>query len=105
MQKLWAEHTFHADNAYPTYRRRNNGKKVIVQGHELDNRWMVPHNPYLVAKFNCHIKVEIYSTVKTVKYIYKGHDRIHFQANSIDRNTAVDEIIECCQKHFGGKSL
>ena len=40
---------------------------------------MVPYNPYLMLKYNCHINVEICSSVKSVKYlykyVYKGHDR------------------------------
>ena len=102
--KKWASRTTHGNNTYPTYRRRNDGKKIIVRGQELDNRWVVPYNPYLLAKFNCHINVEICSTVKAVKYIYKyiykGHDKIHFQVNNdnepIANNqpTQIDEITE-----------
>lgn len=80
--KKWSSRTTHRDNTYPTYRRRNDGKTIIVRGQELDNMWIVPYNPYLLAKFNYHINVEICSTVKAVKYIYKyiykGHDKIHF---------------------------
>ncbi|XP_027180792.1 uncharacterized protein LOC113779417 [Coffea eugenioides] len=77
---------------------------MMVRGHEVDNRWVVPYNPYLLAKFNCHINVEICSTVKAVKYIYKyiykGHDKIHFRVNSDSSNdsnsdanlSTVDEI-------------
>nr|XP_027096174.1 uncharacterized protein LOC113716072 [Coffea arabica] len=94
--KDWAEKTTHGENSYPTYRRRNNGRKVLVRGHELDNRWVVPYNPYLLAKFNCHINVEICSTIKVVKYIYKyiykGHDKIHFMVNPENSTAAIDEI-------------
>jgi hypothetical protein len=45
----------------------------------MDNRWVVPYNPYLCLKYNAHINVEICSSVQSVKYIYKydfkGHDR------------------------------
>jgi ATP-dependent DNA helicase PIF1 len=45
----------------------------------LDNRWVVPYNPYLLRLFNCHINVEACRIIKAVKYlfkyIYKGHDR------------------------------
>ncbi|KAL5565200.1 hypothetical protein UlMin_028364 [Ulmus minor] len=67
-----------------------------VRGHYLDNQWVVPYNPYLLAKFNCHINVEICSTVKAVKYlykyIYKGHDRIAFHINSNNSEKDIDEI-------------
>ena len=43
------------------------------------SRWVVPYNPFLVTKYNCHINTEIVSTVKAVKYlykyVYKGPDR------------------------------
>jgi hypothetical protein len=61
------------------YRRRDDGRKEMVRGHMLDNRWVVPYNPYLIRTFNCHINVEACSSIKSVKYlfkyIYKGHDR------------------------------
>lgn len=94
--KKWADKTHHADNSYPTYKRRKNGRKVLVRGCELDNRWVVPYNAYLLAKFDCHINVEICSTVKAVKYIYKyiykGHDKIHFRLNAETPGTVADEI-------------
>ncbi|KAL5571471.1 hypothetical protein UlMin_021068 [Ulmus minor] len=68
----------------------------ILRGHYLDNQWVVPYNPYLLAKFNCHINVEICFTVKAVKYlykyIYKGHDRIAFHINYNNNKKDIDEI-------------
>jgi len=37
----------------------------------LDNQWVVPHNPYLQLKYNCHINVEIRNSISSVKYLYK----------------------------------
>ncbi|XP_057305466.1 uncharacterized protein LOC130642397 [Hydractinia symbiolongicarpus] len=34
-------------NGYPLYRRRNNGRTFQIRNMELDNRWIVPYNPYL----------------------------------------------------------
>ncbi|XP_028109697.1 uncharacterized protein LOC114308332 [Camellia sinensis] len=59
-------------DGYPNYRRHNNNETVKVRGHMLDNRWVVPYNPYLLAKFDCHINVEICSTIKVVKYLYNS---------------------------------
>ena len=39
-------------NGYPLYRRRDNGTHEEVRGSCLDNRYVVPYNPYLLAKFN-----------------------------------------------------
>ena len=48
-----------------------------------DNRWIVPHNLYLAAKYGAHINIEICTTVTAVKYlfkyVYKGHDRATVQ--------------------------
>jgi hypothetical protein len=45
----------------------------------FDNHWVVPYNPYLTMLYQCHINVEVYSSITVVKYLYKyfykGHDR------------------------------
>ena len=65
---------------YPLYRRRNNGKTIKKGNVIIDNRWIVPYNPYLSQKYNCHINVEICSSIRSIKYlykyVYKGHDRV-----------------------------
>ncbi|KAL5543450.1 hypothetical protein UlMin_007234 [Ulmus minor] len=94
--KKYCSQTYLANNSYPKYKRRNDNQTVKVRGHYLDNQWVFPYNPYLLAKFNCHINVEICSTVKAVKYlykyIYKGHDRIAFHINSNNNEKDIDEI-------------
>ena len=37
----------------------------------MSNQWLVPYNPYLLLKYNCHLNVEICSSVKSAQYIYK----------------------------------
>ncbi|XP_071724388.1 uncharacterized protein [Rutidosis leptorrhynchoides] len=69
--KPFSNETIQTSDAYPIYRRRNNGVTVNVRGARLDNSWVVPYNPYLLAKYDCHINVEICSTIKAIKYIYK----------------------------------
>jgi len=69
-------------NGYPTYKRRNNKRIIQKKGVsiDIDNRWIVSYNPYLSQKYNCHINVEICSSIKSVKYlykyIYKGEDKV-----------------------------
>ncbi|XP_071921805.1 uncharacterized protein [Coffea arabica] len=96
--KNFCEHTTHAEDSYPYYRRRNDGSKITVRRFELDNRWIIPYNPYLLALFDCHMNVEICSTLKLVKYlfkyIFKGHDLISFKIISDDSRANVDEIRE-----------
>jgi len=73
---------------YPTHRRRQSND-VIVGKNTINNRWVVPYNPYLSLKFNCHINVEVCASFKSVKYLfkyaYKGTDCANVEVN-------VDEI-------------
>ncbi|GBO40804.1 hypothetical protein AVEN_212029-1, partial [Araneus ventricosus] len=43
-------------NGYPIYRRRAT-EPVQVGKYSIDNRWVVPYNPWLLKKFNAHINV------------------------------------------------
>jgi hypothetical protein len=70
------------EDGYPTYRRREAQPYIVGHNrrqHPIDNRWVVPYNPYLSMKYDAHVNVEICATVKAVKYlykyVYKGHDR------------------------------
>jgi len=46
---------------------------------EFDDTWVVPYNPFLCLKYDCHINVEICNSVSAVKYlykyVYKGYDK------------------------------
>lgn len=72
------ETVYVSDGGYPMYRRPNNGRVTLVRQEEIGNEFVVPHNPYLLAKYDAHINVEVCSTIKSVKYLYKyvfkGHD-------------------------------
>ena len=69
-------------DSYPLYRRRDDGQRVKIRGAELDNRWVVPYNPGLLMRYNCHINVKACSSIKACKYlfkyVYKGHDCASF---------------------------
>ena len=94
--KSFLSNTVIGKDCYPLYRRRDSGVSAVVRKCVLDNRWVVPYNPYLLAKFDCHLNVEICSTIKAVKYlykyVYKGHDRITMNINLSDNVEEVDEI-------------
>lgn len=98
--KEFCESTRESVNGYPIYRRRDNNSSVDVRGKSVDNRYVVPYNPYLLAKFNCHINVEVCTSVRSVKYIYKyvykGYDSatVEISANENVENARVeiDEI-------------
>ena len=68
---------------YPQCQHRQNGRVVQKQVPgggmvALTNQYVVPYNPYLCQKYNCHINVEVSMTILAVQYLYKyickGHD-------------------------------
>ncbi|UYV66597.1 hypothetical protein LAZ67_4002252 [Cordylochernes scorpioides] len=63
------------NNGYPRYRRRDDGQTLVVGTHEVDNRWVVPYNPYLLVRFNAHINVEVCASVKSVKYLSSSKEQ------------------------------
>lgn len=96
--RAFSSETTQGKDSYPIYRRRANGLRVTVRSSLLDNRWVVPYNPYLLSRYDCHINVEICSGVKAVKYlykyIYKGHDKVAVHIHQSDGELIVDEIRE-----------
>jgi hypothetical protein len=55
---------------------RPHGFSVDLGHFQADNGWVVPHNRYLLLKYDAHINVECSSSIAVVKYmfsyIYKG---------------------------------
>ena len=51
-------------DGYPIYRRRDDGRIVLIRGVQLDNRWVVPYNKPLLNKYNCHINVEYCASIR-----------------------------------------
>ena len=46
------------EEGYPVYHRPDDGRKYVVRGANVHNGYIVPHNPYLSVKYQCHINVE-----------------------------------------------
>lgn len=94
--KEFVEVTSMGKNSYAAYRRRNNNYKVHVRGTFLDNSYVVPYCPFLIAKYDCHINVEICADIKLVKYLYKyihkWHDRIAYSVVGHISTDTEDEI-------------
>jgi hypothetical protein len=57
---------------------------------------VVPYNPGLLFRYNCHINVEACTSIKAIKYlfkyVYKGHDQAEFVVNA-DQNDTDDGVI------------
>ena len=88
--KDFVAHTDINTNGYPTYRRRNTGATVTLKRgdkeYQVDNRWTVPYNKYLLLKYDCHINLEFCASITSVKYIFKyvyqGHDCADIQTTT-----------------------
>ncbi|KZS06462.1 ATP-dependent Helicase-like protein [Daphnia magna] len=73
------------DNGYPTYRRRDTEVvHRLKRGRthfEVDNRWVVPYNPWLSLNFDSHTNLKYCASIVSVKYIfkyvYKGYVFLH----------------------------
>ncbi|KAG0574270.1 hypothetical protein KC19_VG249600 [Ceratodon purpureus] len=77
--KSFQDQTAMDQDGYPLYRRRNDGRSFEKHGFFFNNSHVVPYNPDLTRKYDCHINIEVCASVHAVKYIhkyiYKGHDR------------------------------
>ncbi|XP_051167634.1 uncharacterized protein LOC127285579 [Leptopilina boulardi] len=87
--KAFQNETTMGEDSYVLYRRRDVGKTYErPNGYIVDNRHVVPFSPVLSQIFNCHINVEIVSSINSVKYlykyIYKGHDAASIIITNVD---------------------
>lgn len=108
--KPFTDVTVVTDDTYPKYRRRHNGitweirkPGSVNERVVLDNRWVVPYNPYLLQKYRCHINIEIASSVAAVKYIFKyvfkGPDRITL---AVEKRNLGDEVTQYIHGRYIG---
>ena len=83
--KSFQPHTSVNDEGYPLYSRPEDGPSYDIRGTMISNQWIVPYNPWLSTKYDCHINVEClasFATLKYVnKYIHKGSDRTTLQVS------------------------
>ena len=85
---------------YATYRRRkpNEGGRLLTtdDGKIIDNSFVVPYNPLLLLRYNCHINVELCCSPKAAKYLFKyvtkGSDRamVHTELEGQPRDEIED---------------
>lgn len=85
--KSFNDATIESNSGSITYRRRDL-HRVQRNGIDIGSEWVVPYNPYLLQRFNCHLNVEICGHVEAIKYlykyIYKGNDVIQATLNNAD---------------------
>ncbi|XP_015949952.1 uncharacterized protein LOC107474829 [Arachis duranensis] len=68
------------EDGYPIYKRRNMGVTVKINDVDIDNRFVVPHNPLLLMRYQAHINLEFCNKSNFIKYLFKyvnkGPDRV-----------------------------
>ncbi|XP_073138140.1 uncharacterized protein [Henckelia pumila] len=98
--KPFVAYTSRGNDSYPLYQRResmrvvsNNNDQVII-----DNGWVVPYNPWLLLKYDCHINVEVCGGIKCVKYIYKyihkGPDRVALELRNRQNCDEIQQYVD-----------
>ena len=76
----YAEESRIDPEGFPLYKRVPGGHTVCFgtkfkdengNAATFDTRWVVPYNPYLSRKYAAHINVEVSTSLKSLKYLYK----------------------------------
>ena len=104
--KAFRNATIAGDNSYPEYRCRSpqqggfthNLQMKNNREYNVDNKWVVPYNPFLSLKYGAHINVEIVNSVEAIKYLYKyitkGNNVTFTLESEEGQEQAVHEEIE-----------
>ena len=58
------------DNGDTATMKQGNSNNEFVET-QIDNRYIVPYNPYLLMKYDCHICVDLVTANAVIAYIYK----------------------------------
>ena len=56
--KQMSRETIIIPDGYPLYRRRGTFQVTLPGGRVVTDQWVVPHNPYLLKKYRCHVNLE-----------------------------------------------
>jgi hypothetical protein len=55
--KEFQEETNFTENGFTLYRCRDTKIYIRRENHNLDNKWVVPHNLFVLKKYQAHINV------------------------------------------------
>lgn len=115
--KTFIEATDMTGDGFPKYRRSDNVHEQHVYNprskrglrKHVDNSMVVPYNPYLLQKYNCHVNVEFCASVRAIKYIYKyitkGHDRGCYTLSKGSDGEVTSKCVNEIQNYIDGRSV
>ncbi|XP_013639786.1 PREDICTED: uncharacterized protein LOC106345068 [Brassica oleracea var. oleracea] len=93
--KDFSNDTYINKDGFPVYRRRNDGRFVEKSGVPIDNRFVIPYNPYILLKYHAHINVEWCNQTRAIKYLFKyinkGNDRVTAAA-AVPKEVPTNEV-------------
>jgi len=69
--KSMSRETVIVQDGYPMYRRRGRFLATMRDGTFVGDDWVVPHNAYLLRRYRCHVNLEVCSSFRCFKYVYK----------------------------------
>ncbi|KAK4411840.1 hypothetical protein Sango_0257000 [Sesamum angolense] len=100
--KPFAPCTIQGTDSYLIYRRRDDNRSISLDRNcdvVVDNRWVVPYNPWLLLKYDCYINVEICSSIKSIKYfiykyVYKGPDCVVFEVRPGPNYDEISQYVD-----------
>src|SRR5438105_2577781 len=81
--KEFQEKTTFTVTGFTQYRRKDNGIFIRRGQHNLDNKWVVPHNLNLLKKYQAHINIETVNKSKVLKYLCKYVNKGPDKANIV----------------------
>lgn len=77
---------------------------VTNAGRFITDQWVVPYNPALLKRYQCHLNVEICTTDSVIKYLFdylfKGVDKIATKVIDNNGEEFVDEIKDFVDNYY-----
>ncbi|KAE8742020.1 hypothetical protein FOCC_FOCC012436 [Frankliniella occidentalis] len=98
------------DRGFVHYKRKpeNREENNFYNGRrlEIDDRWVIPYNAALLLKYEAHINLEIASTRKVIKYLFKYLTKgaSHKNVRVLPLHEQLDEPEEYATKRMLGAS-
>ncbi|KAF7835751.1 ATP-dependent DNA helicase PIF1 [Senna tora] len=102
--KKFSERTLFDDDGYAKYRRRYTGIRVMKNGVEFDNMFVVPYNPTLLLRYWAHINIKFCNQSRSIKYLFKyvskGYDGVTTSLSSNNQDSEGNDFADEIKKYY-----